>query len=70
MTNYLEHTTSDFERWDTLAYRYYGDATMMQPLIEANPTVPLDPVLPVGLLLLVPIIIAAEPINQELPPWL
>ena len=33
---YFEHVTIDSERWDLLAYRYYGDAAKQSVLLEAN----------------------------------
>lgn len=67
---YLEHFTSDGERWDTLAWQYYGDAHKYGPIIEANPHAPLAPVLPSGLKLAIPLLDVSETVSQEdLPPW-
>lgn len=30
---YLEHVTTDGERWDNLAWRYYGDALAYERII-------------------------------------
>ncbi len=67
---YLEHTTSEGERWDQLAYRYYGDPNRYEEIIRANPDVPIRPLLPSGVRLLIPVAEATErlPVNQ-LPPW-
>jgi phage tail protein X len=68
---YLEHRTSEGERWDLLAHRYYGDPNLMTTLIEANPHLAITATLPAGELLAVPILEddAPTPDPQELPPW-
>lgn len=69
--DYLEHITSDGERWDTLAWRYYGDAGRMGPIIAANPQLRILPVLVAGLKIRIPILQDGEPAlaAEELPPW-
>ncbi|MBJ3537853.1 tail protein X, partial [Salmonella enterica subsp. enterica serovar Derby] len=42
---YLEHVTTDGERWDNLAWRYYGAALAYERIIAANPHVAILPVL-------------------------
>ncbi|BDV42445.1 membrane protein [Geotalea uraniireducens] len=69
-TDILEHITSDGERWDWLAWEYYGDASRYEPIIAANPEVMITPVLPAGIKLLIPIIADADLVDTEdLPPW-
>jgi hypothetical protein len=72
---YLEHVVAVNERWDTLAYRYYGDADRTAPIIRANRAlfgdglgpVPWAP--PVGLTVKIPIL-DPDPIAEALlPPW-
>jgi phage tail protein X len=65
---FLTHVTEASDRWDLLAWRYYGDATVYGRLIEANPHIPISPVLPVGATVYIPIIEQAEQAS-ELPPW-
>lgn len=70
MTDYLTHTTREGDRWDLLAWEYYGDVNQLPLLTAANPSVSLDPILPVGLTLQVPVI--DEPAAETtpgLPPW-
>jgi phage tail protein X len=71
MADYIEHLTGELERWDTLAWRYYGDATRYEPIIAANPHLAITPVLPSGVRIYIPILdnaIAAQP--SSAPPWL
>ncbi|MDA8449843.1 tail protein X [Acidovorax sp. GBBC 3332] len=68
---YIEHITADGDRWDTIAYRYYGDASLISPLAEANDHLQLLPVLPAGLPVRVPLVGETEVMDaQELPPWM
>lgn len=71
MTNSIQHTTIDGQRWDTIALINYGSAAMMNRIMEANPAVPKDDLLPAGIVLEIPIIEAVEIItpNNKLPPW-
>lgn len=67
---YYEHITREGERWDLIAYEYYGDATRYEPIIVANPDVAIVPVLPSGVRLMIPIIDLKDTIPaEELPPW-
>lgn len=64
----LVHQVQGAERWDTLAYHYYGSAFELGRLIAANPHLSIDEELPVGAVVFVPII--AQPTTDEhLPPW-
>lgn len=72
---YIDHITGPSDRWDVLAYRYYGDANRTAPLIAANrelfgpPPSPIPLVLPPGVTIRVPIL-DPDPIAQDLlPPW-
>lgn len=65
---YLMHTTSDGERWDTIAWRYYRDVRHVPVLLAANPHASATPLLPAGLRLRVPLIAQASR-TDALPPW-
>ncbi|MBK9083230.1 MAG: tail protein X [Rhizobiales bacterium] len=73
---WLEHlVVAPGERWDMLAYRYYGDANRVAPIIRANrslfePTLgPIPCILPIGLTLRIPVL-APDPVADALlPPW-
>lgn len=71
---YFEHLTQLGERWDLIAFRYYGDATLIAPILRANPefsdtgrATPL--VLPHGSKIRVPVVAESEVRKQQLPPW-
>jgi phage tail protein X len=69
----LRHVTLEGERWDTIAWNYYGDPFNYEPIIEANPAVNMAPTLPAGTLLLIPILSLdqqnAQQVSNDLPPW-
>ena len=66
----LIHITSQGERWDSIAWRYYGSVNEAGRIMAANPDMPLVPVLPGGLRLTIPVIDAPElEETVELPPW-
>lgn len=66
---YLNHITTEGERWDLLAYRYYGNALLYERIVTANPHVPLTPTLSSGLTLSIPLI-EQQDLSEDLPPWL
>lgn len=68
MTQYLSHTTLEGQRWDWIAFKYYGDVSKMGLLIEENPHIPITPTLPSGLKLRIPVIEQSID-TSELPPW-
>lgn len=75
MGEYLLHTTRTGDRWDALAYRYYGKAEAFGILCQANPDVPFTPLLPGGLKLRIPLVdevdvAAAAPADDVRLPWL
>ena len=68
--NHIRHITTEGERWDLLAWRYYGDATAYERIITANPAVPFVETLPGGIELAIPVIEISDAISlEELPPW-
>ena len=67
---YIQHITQDGDRWDTLAYRYLGDAYNIKPIVEADPMVPLFPILPAAVTIYIPVFDPQPLINyNNLPPW-
>ena len=66
----IEHITKDGDRWDLLAWEYYGDPTGYERIIAANPSVAIAPILPGGIKILIPVLEEAETATTEgLPPW-
>lgn len=66
---YYEYITKDGDRWDLLAYEFYGDATLYEPIITANPDVPITPILKSGIILQIPVMEDTDEIEFVLPPW-
>lgn len=66
---YLTHITRDGERWDQLAFIYYGDALRYEPIIRANQHVPISTTLQAGLKLRIPLL-DVKATTEDLPPWL
>jgi phage tail protein X len=69
MTQYVEYVTKEGDRWDQIAQRHYGDPYGYQRIIEANPAIPIVPLLPAGLRLAIPVIPPATTAAAALPPW-
>ena len=69
MKKYIEHVTSSNERWDTLAYKYYGDAKLYEPIIRANEHIKVSAILDEGIKLYIPIGITMENETEKLTPW-
>ena len=51
----LVYIASDMDRWDSLAYDFYGDSALIAPLMAANPEIlPNQVYLPSGAKIVVP----------------
>ena len=66
---FVTRISSNCERWDLLAWSYYGDPTLFGPIVMANPGIPIEPVLAAGLTVIIPVLQQASVIVVELPPW-
>ena len=66
---YLRHVTISGERWDLLAWKYYGDPTLYGPIIQANPSLPIVGAFDAGLAIQIPILQKASDVSNDLPPW-
>lgn len=71
MIQSINYTVKQGERWDSLAWKFYGSVKSMNVLIENNPTIPLSAVLAAGTQIIVPIIDNTSEIvkSTNLPPW-
>ena len=67
----LNYTVLQGERWDIIALKMYGNISGIKTLIEANPQVPIDPILPDGSKLVIPIIepTSTDIATSKLQPW-
>lgn len=65
----IRHVTYAGERWDLLAFQYYGDPTNYEVIIMANPLVPIEPVFEAGIVVAIPIIQQQDVVTRDLPPW-
>lgn len=66
---YVPYTTKAGDRWDTIAYKYFGDATQIEALIMANPGVAIVDVFDAGTQLAVPLISQPSAGVTSSPPW-
>lgn len=65
-----EYVTVEGDRWDTIAYKAYGDASKFQQIIEANPEAVVGAVFEPGIRLIVPIVETVNSTDKNLlPPW-
>jgi hypothetical protein len=71
MISFVEYVTKQGDRWDTIAFKAYGDATLINGLIEANVSTVIAPILEIGTRIIVPILEAGDiQIDSSLlPPW-
>lgn len=70
VNEYVEYITRQNDTWDIVAWKHYGDALRFQPIVEANPHVPITPLLPSGIVLAVPMLQFSPPVDTtKLPPW-
>jgi hypothetical protein len=68
-SQFLTHISSSGERWDLLAWKYYGDPSLFGPIVLANPNVPIEPVLEAGFRILIPVLQKLSVAGANLPPW-
>jgi phage tail protein X len=66
---FIDHITLAGERWDLVAWIYYGDPTLYSAMVLANPAVAVEPVFEAGLHIKVPILRKSAVMTTNLPPW-
>lgn len=70
MSQFVKYITKQEERFDQIAFNVYGDSGRWKDIIDANPTLPLQPNYAAGIVIRVPIITLADSeLTQNLPPW-
>lgn len=69
MANYILHVATENERLDQIAYRYYGDVSLMIKIIDFNPELALIRNYRAGTLVKITIVQERKS-SQNLPPWL
>lgn len=67
----IEYLVKDGDRWDSVAFKAYGDATRVAEIIEANKATIISAVLVAGTKIIVPILEDGDIIidSELLPPW-
>jgi len=66
---FYEYITREGDRWDSIAWQFYTNATLYEPIIRANPQVEITPTLKSGIKLKIPVIDQQNTIEFQLPPW-
>ncbi len=64
----MEYITSKGDTWDLIAYKTYGDASIIAPIIEANPAHVETVVFDYGVKLIIPKIEKTDD-SVYMPPW-
>lgn len=64
------YETTQNDRWDLIAYKFYGNVFNIKPLIEANPQIPITPILNEGQLMIIPELTNKDKNTNNLPVWL
>jgi phage tail protein X len=65
-----EYLTIQGDRWDTIAFKAYGDSSMFSKIQDANPNIPLVDNFEGGIKILIPIVEVLDTTNIDLlPPW-
>lgn len=69
MSEFIFHTTKQNERWDNIAYQYYGNTYNIKPLIEANPHIKINGIISANQTIKIPIIKDESDNSLLLPIW-
>ena len=64
----LRHLTREGERWDLIAWRYYGNPLEISRLIAANPHLPAAEQFAANLTVFVPLIPSKPQTQADMPP--
>ena len=66
---YYEYITKEGDRWDLIAWQFYTNASLYEPIIKANADVAIEPILKSGIKLKIPVLDTENTIQFQLPPW-
>jgi len=66
---YIPYVTRQNDRWDLIAWKYYGDPNLYGPIIQANPNQPIVGAFDAGTAIQIPILQKASDVSNDLPPW-
>ncbi len=67
---FIMHLTEEGERLDSMAWKYYGAATLFEPIVAANfSRGVLAPVFPAGVAIKAPPLVSNAVQQNDLPPW-
>lgn len=68
----LQYTVKNDERWDNLANKFYGEPGMIEIIVQANPNVPVTPIIAAGTVMAIPILEELQAVIniENLPPWM
>lgn len=69
MSSVLIHTCNEHDRFDLIAYRYYGTIDEMGRIIDVNAHLALTESLDAGTTVFVPIILKSQSTSKNMPPW-
>lgn len=71
MPDNFEYITKQNQRWDQVAQEAYGQSTLIEGIIAANPIVPITDKLPAGTVLQIPVLdeVSVKTTTELLPPW-
>ena len=66
----MYYIATDNDRWDHLAFDFYGDASLVEPLLQANPAYARLSVLEAGLKIIVPPKpVVTQSVSPTKAPW-
>lgn len=71
MAEQTQYIVKEGERWDTVAYKAYGRASLFHAIVESNPAVPVTPRITGGTVLNIPLLSdnSVKTDKELLPPW-
>jgi phage tail protein X len=65
-----EYITIQGDRLDTIAFKAYGDPFKWAPIVDSNPSLPIQAEYPAGIRIVLPVVEDVDLIELDLlPPW-